>query len=30
MQRYIPSEHAAGLVVIPTPRIKTPVVKRKR
>ena len=30
MQRYIPSEHAIALVVIPTPRIKTPAVKRKR
>lgn len=30
MQRYIPSEHAAVLVAIPMPRIKTPVVKRKR
>jgi len=30
MQRYIPSEHAAALVAIPTPRIKTPAVKRKR
>lgn len=30
IQRYIPSEHADALVVIPTPRIKTPVVRRKR
>ena len=30
MQRYIPSEHATALVAIPTPRIKTPAVKRKR
>ena len=30
MQRYIPREHAPALVVIPTPRIKTPAVKRKR
>ena len=30
MQRYIPSEHADALAAIPTPRIKTPAVKRKR
>src|SRR6266478_9475272 len=30
MQRYIPSEHAGTLVDIPTTRIKTPAVKRKR
>jgi hypothetical protein len=30
MQRYIPSEHAPAPVDIPTPRIKTPAVKRKR
>ena len=30
MHRYIPSEHATVLAVIPTPRIKIPEVKRKR
>jgi len=30
MHRYIPSEQATALAVIPTPRIKTPEVKRKR
>lgn len=30
MQRYIPREHAPAPVVISTPRIKTPAVKRKR